>query len=502
MAVAGSGVDGGAVDGAESPGVGVGAEGECEEAEVFGVAEDRAGLGGAEPVEVLASGAGHEGPDAVRVAVSGGVHRVEAFVVVLVSGQGEVAVVTQGDPPERCDHLGAPVSAAGGVPRLVGGDQAAWSGVGRHVPVQPSCLGVAVQAAAPGVERVDPPPRDVVGVVTGVLGCLVPEVPVVGPGPLGLVLVVAGDRSGDGLQSTPGPVIDPRAVQRVEAVLEVAEDEDNLGFEAFGESAGIGHLALGRGDPFTGRARDVADRDHRGSAHPRRGAGAPPAPPGGPPPPAGPPAGARRPAPPPPAPPPDTAETTTSPATVATRRRTTRVMSGRQSQPHARHPVEGQGQARFAATSRTTPCLPPRTDPCGTRATDSGHPLTRPPTNRPPVQSTKTPAWHRRTRPRRRCPDRAVEGADRGSMSAVDNGSILFTLIDRTGEGHDMLWIITAVVVVALVALAWWRSGKAKPRSDASNRSLSSAEMEARMRVDQHRNSNPPGAGGYSGSGN
>jgi|tagenome__1003787_1003787.scaffolds.fasta_scaffold18663329_2 hypothetical protein len=86
-------------------------------------------------------------------------------------------------------------------------------------------------------------------------------------------------------------------------------------------------------------------------------------------------------------------------------------------------------------------------------------------------------------------------------MSAVDNGSILFTLIDRTGEGHDMLWIITAVVVVALVALAWWRSGKAKPRSDASNRSLSSAEMEARMRVDQHRNSNPPGTGGYSGSG-
>jgi len=65
-----------------------------------------------------------------------------------------------------------------------------------------------------------------------------------------------------------------------------------------------------------------------------------------------------------------------------------------------------------------------------------------------------------------------------------------------------MFWIITAVVVVALVALAWWRSGKAKPFGDPSNRSLSSAEMEARMRVDQHRNTNPPGAGGYSGSGN
>src|SRR3954467_5143091 len=217
MAVAGSGVDGGAVDGAESPGVGVGAEGECEDAEVFGVAEDRAGLGGAEPVEVLASGAGHEGPDAVRVAVSGGVHRVEAFVVVLVSGQREVAVVAQGDPPERGDHLGATVSAAGGVPRFVGGDQAAYSGGGGHVPVQPLCLGVAVQAAAPGVERVDPPFSDVVGVVTGVLGCLVLEVPVVGPGALGLVLVVAGDRSGDGLQSTPGPVIDPWAVQCVDA---------------------------------------------------------------------------------------------------------------------------------------------------------------------------------------------------------------------------------------------------------------------------------------------
>jgi hypothetical protein len=94
MAVAGSGVDGGAVDGQEPPGVGVVAEGEGEDPEVFGVAEDRAGLGGGEPLEVLASGAGHEGPDAVRVAVCGGVHGVEAFVVVLVSGHGEVAVVT------------------------------------------------------------------------------------------------------------------------------------------------------------------------------------------------------------------------------------------------------------------------------------------------------------------------------------------------------------------------------------------------------------------------
>jgi hypothetical protein len=60
-----------------------------------------------------------------------------------------------------------------------------------------------------------------------------------------------------------------------------------------------------------------------------------------------------------------------------------------------------------------------------------------------------------------------------------------------------MFWIITAVVVVALVALAWWRSGKTKPLGDPLNRSLSSAEMEARMRVDQHRNSNAPGTGGY-----
>ena len=65
-----------------------------------------------------------------------------------------------------------------------------------------------------------------------------------------------------------------------------------------------------------------------------------------------------------------------------------------------------------------------------------------------------------------------------------------------------MFWIITAVVVVSLVALAWWRSGKAKGLGDPSNGSLSSAEMEARMRVDQHRNGNPPGTGGYSGAGN
>ena len=60
-----------------------------------------------------------------------------------------------------------------------------------------------------------------------------------------------------------------------------------------------------------------------------------------------------------------------------------------------------------------------------------------------------------------------------------------------------MFWIVIAAVAVALLALAWWRSGKARPLAGRSNRSLSSAELEARMRADQHRNGSPPGIGGY-----
>src|SRR3954453_48631 len=79
----------------------------------------------------------------------------------------------------------------------------------------------------------------------------------------------------------------------------------------------------------------------------------------------------------------DTAAVSSSPAAVATRRRVTRAMCRRPSQPHTRHRhrhrrrVEGQGQPRFGGTSRATNCLLPGTDPCGTAATDSGHPLTR-----------------------------------------------------------------------------------------------------------------------------
>src|SRR4051812_26248244 len=76
-----------------------------------------------------------------------------------------------------------------------------------------------------------------------------------------------------------------------------------------------------------------------------------------------------------------TAAVSSSRAAVATRGGATRAMCRRPSHPHTRHRhrhrVEGQGQARFGGTSRATNCLLPGTDPCGTAATDSGHPLTR-----------------------------------------------------------------------------------------------------------------------------
>ena len=146
---------------------------------------------------------------------------------------------------------------------MVGGDGRARRGVGGQVVAQPLRLLLAVDDVAVGVEEVDPPGADVLGVAQ-VRALLRVEVVAVARGVLGLVLVVARHRRQDVVEAA--PALRPGRLEVLELaglVLQVAEADDHVGVAARGEVGGRLVLALDRGvTRLEARvARDVADRD-------------------------------------------------------------------------------------------------------------------------------------------------------------------------------------------------------------------------------------------------
>lgn len=58
-----------------------------------------------------------------------------------------------------------------------------------------------------------------------------------------------------------------------------------------------------------------------------------------------------------------------------------------------------------------------------------------------------------------------------------------------------MFWIIAAIVVVALIALAWWTSGRAKSTTSDRQGAVSTGNSWAKERNSQH-NTRQGGIGG------
>jgi hypothetical protein len=63
------------------------------------------------------------------------------------------------------------------------------------------------------------------------------------------------------------------------------------------------------------------------------------------------------------------------------------------------------------------------------------------------------------------------------------------------------VWVSLAAVVVVVIGLAWWSSGRAKPLGRKSNQSLSQAEMEAEARRGANHIGRTSGFDSYGGPG-
>ena len=238
------------------------------------------GAGGRRP-QRRAAGADGERADAGRVGGSDAVHRREAFVVVLVTVQHDVDTRVVQRVPRVRHRRDTGCVLAGAEPWVMPHRRRAHGRVRGEVAAQPRELFRVGRHVDVAVEHDDVPARLVVAVPTlRARAGRVAEVVVVRPPVLGDVLVVAGNRTGAGLEVTPGGVVAGRVVGvRAVGIRVVAERHDGAvdpvdHRRGRSRRAAPAHADVTRADEHvgTGRVRALGrhPRDRRnGRAHER-----------------------------------------------------------------------------------------------------------------------------------------------------------------------------------------------------------------------------------------
>lgn len=148
----------------------------------------------------------------------------EAFVVVVMAGQGEVDAAFDSGRPQGIDLFLGTVFDRGRPSGMVHRDRGAGGGVRRQVAGQPRGLLRAVDLVAVRIQEIEPPGSDLPDVVRAGL-----EVAEVAVGAVGLVLVIARDRGDDVVEpSPPGCSVALELLEFSRLVLQIAERDHGV----------------------------------------------------------------------------------------------------------------------------------------------------------------------------------------------------------------------------------------------------------------------------------